>query len=174
MELSTLTWKANADAPAADAPIVCPSSNWLITSLSNLRGWWMQEVDVSADCLDILTRVLVAQPSSRMSMEQIKTHPWFLKGLPPGALEMNDFLLQGLANQEEVRRLPCQHSCELFQQALYSACKDSLHEPGNLSQGPEQASGLDAETRCSADLVPPESHRDLLLADRAMRRRCRA
>ncbi len=62
---------------------------------------------MSADCLDILTRVLVAQPSARMSMEEIKTHPWFLKGLPPGALEMNDFLLQGLANQEEVSWLDC-------------------------------------------------------------------
>jgi len=59
-------------------------------------------VEVSGDCLDMMTRVLVAQPSKRMSMEEIKTHPWFLKGLPPGALEMNDFLLQGLANQEEV------------------------------------------------------------------------
>ncbi len=59
-------------------------------------------MEVSGDCLDMMTRVLVAQPSKRMSMEEIKTHPWFLKGLPPGALEMNDFLLQGLANQEEV------------------------------------------------------------------------
>lgn len=61
-----------------------------------------QDVEVSADCLDILTRVLVAQPGERMSMDEIKTHRWFLKGLPPGALEMNDFLLQGLASQEEV------------------------------------------------------------------------
>jgi serine/threonine-protein kinase SRK2 len=72
-----------------------------------------QEVEVSADCLDILTRVLVAQPSERMSMEEIKSHPWFLKGLPPGALEMNDFLLQGLANQEEVRSLPL-HRAKLY------------------------------------------------------------
>lgn len=57
---------------------------------------------MSVDCLDILTRVLVASPGDRMSMDEIKTHAWFLKGLPPGALEMNDFLLQGLANQEEV------------------------------------------------------------------------
>lgn len=61
----------------------------------------LSDVEVSADCLDILTRVLVAQPSQRMTMEEIKTHPWFLKGLPPGALDMNDFLLQGLADQEE-------------------------------------------------------------------------
>ena len=62
-----------------------------------------QDVEVSADCLDMLTRVLVAAPPERMSMDEIKTHRWFMKGLPPGALEMNDFLLQGLANQEEVR-----------------------------------------------------------------------
>ena len=69
----------------------------------------MQDVEVSADCLDILTRVLVAQPSQRMTMEEIKTHPWFLKGLPPGALDMNDFLLQGLADQEEVRLITSLH-----------------------------------------------------------------
>lgn len=66
---------------------------------------------MSADCLDILTRVLVASPAERMSMEQIKTHHWFLKGLPPGALEMNDFLLQGLANQEEVSVSETQTRC---------------------------------------------------------------
>ena len=77
-----------------------------VSSAPDAHGWCVQDVDVSSDCLDILTRVLVAQPSARMSMEEIKTHPWFLKGLPPGALEMNDFLLQGLANQEEVSWLP--------------------------------------------------------------------
>ncbi len=93
----------------------------------------MQDVEVSAECLDILTRVLVAQPSERMTMDEIKTHPWFLKGLPPGALEMNDFLLQGLANQEEV-------SCWSFWQEprdcsadmLRPACKGSVIEPADV------------------------------------------
>ena len=34
---------------------------------------------MSTDCLDILTRVLVASPGDRMSMDEIKTHTWFLK-----------------------------------------------------------------------------------------------
>lgn len=62
-----------------------------------------QEVEVSADCLDILTRLLVADPGARMSMAEIKVHRWFQRGLPPGALEMNDFLLQALTDMEEVR-----------------------------------------------------------------------
>ena len=74
-----------------------------------------QDVEVSSDCLDMLTRVLVAAPAKRMAMEQIKAHRWFLKGLPPGALEMNDFLLQGLAGQEEVcQRLAKAPSCMPF------------------------------------------------------------
>jgi hypothetical protein len=90
----------------------------------------MQDVEVSGDCLDMLTRVLVAAPAKRMSMEQIKEHRWFLKGLPPGALEMNDFLLQGLAGQEEVRlarracALPLHNLASLFQDAFWcSYCR---------------------------------------------------
>ena len=70
-------------------------------------GGGAQEVEVSADCLDILTRLLVADPGARMSMAEIKVHRWFQRGLPPGALEMNDFLLQALTDMEEVRP----HSC---------------------------------------------------------------
>ena len=62
----------------------------------------MQNPSVSADCLDMLERVLVAEPSKRISMEQIKTHRWFTKGLPPGALEMNEYLLQGLSTMDDV------------------------------------------------------------------------
>lgn len=71
-----------------------------------------QEVEVSADCLDMLTRLLVAEPGARMTMEQIKVHRWFQRGLPPGALEMNDFLLQGLADMDEVvQPAPGQPAC---------------------------------------------------------------
>ena len=56
----------------------------------------MQSVPVSKDCLDILTHMLVAVPQDRLSMDAIKTHPWFLAGLPPGALDMNEFLLRGM------------------------------------------------------------------------------
>ncbi|KAK9918091.1 hypothetical protein WJX75_001144 [Coccomyxa subellipsoidea] len=82
----------------------------------------LPEVEVSMDCLDILTRVLVASPGDRMSMDEIKTHAWFLKGLPPGALEMNDFLLQGLANQEEYH-------------TKIDAIVDQAQHPGSSAEG---------------------------------------
>ena len=50
----------------------------------------------------MLKRILVADPMQRMSMEEVKNHVWFSTGLPPGALEMNKFLLQGLNSMDDV------------------------------------------------------------------------
>ncbi len=66
----------------------------------------LQHPQVSTECLDILRRVLVADPTRRISMEEIKTHKWFSRGLPPGALEMNEFLLQGLSTMDDVSSFP--------------------------------------------------------------------
>ena len=74
----------------------------LLDTRTNGAADYAQEVPISVDCLDLLTRVLVAEPAQRLGMEDIKVHRWFLRGLPPGALEMNDFLLQGLTNMDEV------------------------------------------------------------------------
>jgi serine/threonine-protein kinase SRK2 len=52
------------------------------------------DVAVSADCADLLTRLLVADPGARLPMEAIKRHPWFLQELPPGALDMNEYYLK--------------------------------------------------------------------------------
>lgn len=95
---------------------------------------------MSKDCLDILTHMLVAVPSDRLSMDAIKTHPWFLAGLPPGALDMNEFLLRGMEPfnlsmvcghvQHRVassRRLPVpQHACCHSQPDVRAMPKSSL------------------------------------------------
>ncbi|KAK9809250.1 hypothetical protein WJX72_012085 [[Myrmecia] bisecta] len=53
-----------------------------------------QDVEVSDLCKDLMTRVLVADPDKRLSMEEIRAHPWFLHQLPEGALEMNSWYMQ--------------------------------------------------------------------------------
>ncbi|KAL6979798.1 Serine/threonine-protein kinase sapk3 [Sarracenia purpurea var. burkii] len=39
-------------------------------------------VRVSADCRHLLSRIFVANPSKRITIPEIKQHPWFLKNLP--------------------------------------------------------------------------------------------
>ncbi len=53
-----------------------------------------EDIPVSSECVDLLTRVLVADPNARLSMEDIKMHDWFIQDLPKDALDMNDFYLQ--------------------------------------------------------------------------------
>jgi serine/threonine protein kinase len=53
-----------------------------------------EDIPVSSECVDLLTRVLVADSNARLSMEDIKMHAWFIQDLPQDALDMNDFYLQ--------------------------------------------------------------------------------
>ncbi|KHG21217.1 Serine/threonine-protein kinase SRK2B [Gossypium arboreum] len=39
-------------------------------------------VHISQDCKHLLSRIFVASPSRRISIKDIKSHPWFLKNLP--------------------------------------------------------------------------------------------
>ncbi|GFY89356.1 protein kinase superfamily protein [Actinidia rufa] len=39
-------------------------------------------VHISQDCRHLLSRIFVANPSRRITIREIKSHPWFLKNLP--------------------------------------------------------------------------------------------
>lgn len=52
---------------------------------------------VSPECRDLLQQLIVADPTKRLTMQQIQAHPWFLANLPGDALSMND---QCLANPD--------------------------------------------------------------------------
>ncbi|KAL4341542.1 hypothetical protein GQ457_08G025870 [Hibiscus cannabinus] len=45
-------------------------------------------VRVSADCRHLLSRTFVANPAKRISIPEIKQHPWFLKNLPKELIEI--------------------------------------------------------------------------------------
>ena len=51
-------------------------------------------VIISPDCLQLLTKLLHPNPEARVTLEGVMGHPWFLRGLPAGALGMNERLLR--------------------------------------------------------------------------------
>lgn len=57
---------------------------------------------MSAECKDLLTRLLVADSEQRLSMEEIKAHPWFTHALPSGAVQMNDWYMREANGIDEV------------------------------------------------------------------------
>ncbi|CAL9064524.1 serine/threonine-protein kinase SAPK1-like [Musa acuminata AAA Group] len=50
-------------------------------------------VRVSRDCAHLLSRIFVANPEQRITVPEIKNHPWFLKNLP---MELTDGYQHGL------------------------------------------------------------------------------
>lgn len=40
------------------------------------------QLRISAECQDLLGRIFIAQPAQRITLSEIKRHPWFLKNLP--------------------------------------------------------------------------------------------
>lgn len=51
------------------------------------------EVPASDHVKDLLSKLLVADPTHRTSIEGIMQHPWFTEMLPTGAENMNDYYL---------------------------------------------------------------------------------
>ncbi|KAF8032736.1 hypothetical protein BT93_D1601 [Corymbia citriodora subsp. variegata] len=67
-------------------------------------------IRVSTDCRHLLSRIFVANPAKRISIPEIKKHPWFLKHLPKELIEgekTNHETKQDqpLQNDEEVMRI---------------------------------------------------------------------
>ena len=64
---------------------------------------------ISRECADLVARIFCANPSQRITLAQLKQHPWFLKNLPPELAD--DGAAAALARRppvqsvEEVRRL---------------------------------------------------------------------
>ncbi len=58
-----------------------------------------EDLRPSESCLDLLSRMLVADPSLRATIEEVMAHPWYLIQLPPGVLDMNKTLKPPVCTQ---------------------------------------------------------------------------
>jgi len=49
-----------------------------------------QNIPVSESCRDLISKILVADVSKRLTIEQIQAHQWYQVDLPPGVTSMNE------------------------------------------------------------------------------------
>lgn len=66
--------------------------------------------DLSAECRDLIKKILRDDPAKRIGITQIMQHPWYKVGLPPNALTMNDVYLRafdeaGLQSDDDIRTI---------------------------------------------------------------------
>ncbi|KAJ8442239.1 hypothetical protein Cgig2_005179 [Carnegiea gigantea] len=53
-----------------------------ITRIMNVQYKIPEYVHISKDCRHLISRIFTTSPSRRISIREIKSHPWFLKNLP--------------------------------------------------------------------------------------------
>lgn len=41
-----------------------------------------ESIPLSSECKDLIRRIFVVNPGMRINLDQIKTHPWFVRNLP--------------------------------------------------------------------------------------------
>jgi len=64
----------------------------MITRIVNSELRFPGNPEISKSLKDLICRILEKDPEKRITIEGIMRHPWFLKNLPSGALEMNNKL----------------------------------------------------------------------------------
>ncbi|KAK9275974.1 hypothetical protein L1049_023250 [Liquidambar formosana] len=112
-------------------------------------------VRVSADCRHLLAHIFVANPSKRITLPEIKKHPWFLKNMP------KDLIDGEKTNYEEASRDQPAQSVEEIMRIIQEA-----KTPGEGSKvGGQSGSGsldaddleadLESEIDMSGDFVTP-------------------
>lgn len=68
-------------------------------------------VRISSECRNLLSRIFMANPEKRITIAEIKSHPWFLKNLPSDVLEgcdtghNHDDLNAPLQSVEDITRI---------------------------------------------------------------------
>lgn len=99
-------------------------------------------VQVSAECKDLLTRLLVADSEQRLSMEDIKNHSWFTHALPSGAIQMNDWYMREANGINEVHASGASLQMCARSSSLPRTHQLHVHAASVLSQGDSTRLGL--------------------------------
>ncbi|GLI69926.1 hypothetical protein VaNZ11_014654 [Volvox africanus] len=99
-------------------------------------------VSISPSCHDLLSRILVPDPTKRITMDGILAHPWFLDELPEGALGFNAALVE-----EQAADPPrCEQTMEEID-AILRLAEEELHAQPYPQLAPTEVgdSGIDGE-----------------------------
>lgn len=108
-------------------------------------------VRISADCRHLLSHIFVATPSKRITIPEIKQHPWFLKNLPKELIEGEK------TNYENMDQCQTLQSVEEIEKIIQEA-----KVPGEKPKGIEAPCGsgggsLDADDNIDLDAEVYES-----------------
>lgn len=107
-------------------------------------------IRMSTDCRHLLSRIFVANPAKRITIPEIKKHPWFLKNLPKELIEGEK------TNYETERDQPLQSVEEvmrIIQEARTTGEGSEVGQGVAGSSDPDEDADLDSEVDNSSDFI---------------------
>ncbi len=91
-----------------------------------------KNLPLSRECFDLMSRIFVANPSKRISLGEIKRHPWFMKNLPP---ELSEKDVHGIVEQRQKTMQPVEEIKRLIQEARKRSDTGLMGMLGGLGGG---------------------------------------
>ncbi|XP_055810214.1 serine/threonine-protein kinase SAPK2-like isoform X2 [Solanum dulcamara] len=79
--------KSTVGTPAYVAPEILSKKEYDGKRIISVQYSVPQNVPISMECQHLLSRIFVADPEKRITIPEIKKHPWFLKNLPVEFME---------------------------------------------------------------------------------------
>ena len=91
-----------------------------------------KNLPLSRECFDLVSRIFVANPSKRISLGEIKRHPWFMKNLPP---ELSEKDVLGIVEQRQKTMQPVEEIKRLIEEARKRPDTGLMGMLGGLGSG---------------------------------------
>jgi len=96
-----------------------------IQRIMHVKYTFPQGINLSRECLDLIARIFVANPTQRISISGIKQHPWFLKNLPEelkdGGLALKEAVPPPVQGTEDIKRVAAEARQKTVQPASAGA-----------------------------------------------------
>ncbi len=54
----------------------------ILQRIMNVKFSFPANLQISAECQDLISGIFVANPTNRITIAEIRRHPWFLRNLP--------------------------------------------------------------------------------------------
>ncbi|GAX76465.1 hypothetical protein CEUSTIGMA_g3910.t1 [Chlamydomonas eustigma] len=113
----------------------------LVGMMVDMKYTIPEDVEVSSEGRDLLQRMLLPDPATRIQLEQIMVHPWFTTNLPPEAATLNDSYLRapfpaGHQQPDEIR--------QLLEGAKQQTAANASVPMANIMTAPPEDDGYDA------------------------------
>lgn len=110
-------------------------------------------IRVSADCRHLLSRIFVADPAKRITIPDIKQHPWFLKNLPKDLVEIDKANYEGEKSDQPTQKV--EEIMRIIQEAKMpgEGSKAGRQATGEASELDDVDADVESEVDVSGDYV---------------------